>query len=112
MIDEKYWIELPVEYNLDDNPNVSIPKSYRSRVLAFPQAFVVVSDPNLEIYDYVGAYNKPIAEDAAQYLGSSKSNLQIPNPKLHFLLTWYHNWRSRSPFFSPAIYMIATDISL
>lgn len=54
MIDEKYWIELPVGCNLDDNPN----------------AFVVVSDPNLEVYDYVGAYNKPIAEDTAQYLAN------------------------------------------
>ena len=77
MIDEKYWIELPVEYNLDNNPNVSIPKSYRPRVLVFPQAFVVVSDPNLEIYDYVVS-------------------------QLTLLLT----------FFFPAIYMIATDISL
>ena len=42
-----------MEYNLEDNPDGSIPKSYRSRVLTFPQAFVVVSDPNLEIYDYV-----------------------------------------------------------
>lgn len=75
MIDEKYWIESPVGYNLDDNPN----------------AFVVVSDPNLEIYDYVGVYNTPIAADAAQYLSSPNSNLQTPNPKLHFLLTWYHN---------------------
>ena len=87
MIDEKYWIELPVGYNLDDNPNVSVPKSYCSRVLTFPRAFVIVSDPKLEVYDYVSAYNTPIAADAAQYLGSSNSNLQISNPKLHFLLT-------------------------
>jgi cellobiose dehydrogenase (acceptor) len=86
MIDEKYWIELPVGYNLDDNPNASISKSYCSGALTFPQAFVAVSDPNLEIYDYVGAYNTPIAADAAQYLGSSNSNLQAPNPKLHFLV--------------------------
>lgn len=77
MIDEKYWIESPVGYNLDDNPN----------------AFVVVSDPNLEIYDYVSAYNTPIAEDAAQYLVVSQLALPL------------------TPFF-PAFYMIATNIFL
>ncbi|OCL02553.1 cellobiose dehydrogenase [Glonium stellatum] len=65
MIDEKDWIDLPVGYNLDDNPN----------------AFLVALDPTIEAYDYIGAYNTPIAADAAEYLANRSGPLaQVEGP--------------------------------
>jgi cellobiose dehydrogenase (acceptor) len=52
MISPTYWINLPVGYNLDDHLNTD----------------TVINHPSISYYDWVAAWNTPIAADANDYL--------------------------------------------
>lgn len=52
MIDEAQWINLPVGENLDDHANTEI----------------VITHPDVSLYDYYGAFQNPIASDSEAYL--------------------------------------------
>ncbi|KAF8539515.1 hypothetical protein BDD12DRAFT_882120 [Trichophaea hybrida] len=54
MIDQKWWINSPVGYNVIDHTNTDL----------------VVSHPNVKDYDFYGAYNNPIPADRDAYLNS------------------------------------------
>ncbi|TAQ89554.1 cellobiose dehydrogenase [Chlorociboria aeruginascens] len=52
MINQTYWIDLPVGYNLDDHMNTD----------------VLISHPSVVYYDWVGAWDTPNPKDASNYL--------------------------------------------
>ncbi|KAF4777677.1 fungal cellulose binding domain-containing protein [Colletotrichum scovillei] len=52
LIDSAQWIDLPVGYNLDDHVNTNI----------------LLEHPDIVNYDFNGAYNNPVSDDASAYL--------------------------------------------
>jgi len=66
MINETQWINSPVGYNLDDHLNTD----------------TVISHPNISYYDWVEAWNTPIAADKTAYLTKRAGPLSQAAPNI------------------------------
>ncbi|KAK8003575.1 hypothetical protein PG989_003294 [Apiospora arundinis] len=66
MIASDQWINLPVGYNLDDHVGTDIE----------------IAHPEVVFYDFYAAWDKPIADDKAQYLGNRTGILTQAAPNL------------------------------
>lgn len=76
MISLDQWINLPVGYNLDDHVGVGVPSSLRKSCLPLlsnerSQTDIEIAHPEVVFYDFYAAWDKPNADDKAQYLGES-----------------------------------------
>ncbi|KAF2803640.1 FAD/NAD(P)-binding domain-containing protein [Mytilinidion resinicola] len=67
MVDEADWIDLPVGHNLDDNPSI----------------YGIIIALDVDTYDYVGAFDTPVPEDAAEYLTNRSAPLAQIEPPLN-----------------------------
>ncbi|KAF2497538.1 FAD/NAD(P)-binding domain-containing protein [Lophium mytilinum] len=67
MVVEAEWIDLAVGHNLDDNPSI----------------YGIIIALDVETYDYVGAFNTPVPEDAAKYLANRSGPLAQIEPPLN-----------------------------
>ncbi|SPQ20628.1 329ee128-7337-45ed-9a72-e5f65c2d5f11 [Thermothielavioides terrestris] len=66
MISSDQWINLPVGYNLNDHVGTDIE----------------IAHPSVVFYDYYGAWSKPIASDAQQYIANRSGPLAQAAPNL------------------------------
>jgi hypothetical protein len=78
MINSTYWVNLPVGYNLLDHLNVSVPaRLLSSNITDQEQTDAQISHPSISYYDWVAAWDTPIAADASSYLSMSSEILSL-----------------------------------
>lgn len=90
MISSDQWIELPVGYNLDDHVGTDIQ----------------IAHPDIVFYDFYGAWNNPIPEDAEKYL--SKFNICC-NVEYHLQTSRRTVWHACPSGAQPRTDRLATD---